>query len=70
MTTENRKIGLALHGGAGTIAPDKITPELEQQIVGLGVPNFYPAFPAARGQQLAVGTPRKTIDDIAMEKLR
>jgi len=33
MTTENRKIGLALHGGAGTIAPDKITPELEQQII-------------------------------------
>src|SRR4051812_4081939 len=37
MEMENRKIGLAIHGGAGTISPDKITPELEQGILaGLG----------------------------------
>lgn len=37
METEKGKIGLAIHGGAGTIAPDKITPEVEQEIrAGLG----------------------------------
>lgn len=32
MQTQNGKIGLAIHGGAGTIAPDKITPAIEREI--------------------------------------
>jgi len=32
MEKENNKIGLAIHGGAGTIAPDKMTPEMERDI--------------------------------------
>ena len=32
MKKENMKIGLAIHGGAGTIAPDNMTPEKERDI--------------------------------------
>ncbi len=32
METDNKKIGLAIHGGAGTISPDRITPDIEKGI--------------------------------------
>ena len=32
MESDEGRIGLAIHGGAGTIAPDKITPDLERDI--------------------------------------
>jgi beta-aspartyl-peptidase (threonine type) len=32
MQTGDKKIGLVIHGGAGTIAPGKITPEIEQDL--------------------------------------
>ena len=37
METQGRKIGLVIHGGAGTIAPNRMTPEIERDLrAGLG----------------------------------
>jgi L-asparaginase / beta-aspartyl-peptidase len=32
METQGRKIGLVIHGGAGTIAPNRMTPEIEREL--------------------------------------
>src|SRR5947207_6405219 len=32
METQGRKIGLVIHGGAGTIAPNRMTPEIERDL--------------------------------------
>src|SRR5438270_13598609 len=32
METQGRKIGLIIHGGAGTIAPNRMTPEIERDL--------------------------------------